>query len=98
MEVAANKTVPTGEDVGAFVESIDDPTRQGEARTLVEVMSEVTGEPADALVFENRRLVPRLRDNGFTDCVANETRVRKEQLSDVSRRHRCRSHGPRVGR
>ena len=46
MAVAANKTVQTGDDVGAFVESIDDRTRQGEARRLVEVMSEVTGEPA----------------------------------------------------
>ena len=42
----ANKTVPTGNDVAAFVESIADETRRAEARLLVEMMTDVTGQPA----------------------------------------------------
>jgi hypothetical protein len=42
----ANKTVPTGNDVAAFVESIADETRKAEARLLVELMTDVTGQPA----------------------------------------------------
>ena len=43
--MAANKTVPTDTDATAFVDSIADQTRRAEARLLVEVMTEVTGEP-----------------------------------------------------
>ena len=39
-----NQTVPTGDDVTAFVESIADETRRGEARLLIEVMQDVTGQ------------------------------------------------------
>ena len=39
-----NQTVPTGDDVAAFVESIADETRRDEARLLIEVMQDVTGE------------------------------------------------------
>jgi hypothetical protein len=39
-----NQTAPTGDDVGAFVESIADETRRGEARVLIEMMREVTGQ------------------------------------------------------
>jgi len=39
-----NQTVPTGDDVAAFVESIADETRRGEARLLIEVMRDVTGQ------------------------------------------------------
>jgi hypothetical protein len=37
--------VPTGGDVTAFVDSIADETRRGEARLLIEVMRDVTGQP-----------------------------------------------------
>ena len=40
-----NQTVPTGGDVTAFVDSIADQTRRGEARLLIEVMRDVTGQP-----------------------------------------------------
>jgi hypothetical protein len=39
-----NQTVPTGDDVGAFVQSIADETRRGEAQLLIEMMREVTGQ------------------------------------------------------
>jgi len=39
-----NQTVPTGDNVAAFVESIADETRRDEARLLIEVMQDVTGE------------------------------------------------------
>jgi hypothetical protein len=42
--VAENQTLPTGDDVGQFVDSIADETRRGEARLLIEVMQDVTGE------------------------------------------------------
>ncbi len=42
---ATNKTVPTGDDVAAFVSSIADDTRRGEAQLLIDVMAKVTGEP-----------------------------------------------------
>jgi len=42
--VAQNQTVPTGDDVTAFVESIADETRRAEARLLIEVMQDVTGQ------------------------------------------------------
>jgi hypothetical protein len=38
-----NRTVPTGDDVAAFVESIADDTRRAEARLLIEVTQDVTG-------------------------------------------------------
>ncbi len=41
---AQNKTTAGDGDVGAFVDSIEDPVRQAEARTLTSVMSEVTGQ------------------------------------------------------
>ncbi len=43
--MAENQTVPTGDDVTAFVDSIADDTRRGEARLLIEVMRDVTGQP-----------------------------------------------------
>ena len=39
-----NQTIPTGDDVAGFVESIDSEVRQAEARLLIELMTEVTGE------------------------------------------------------
>ena len=39
-----NKTVPTGDDVAAFVAAIADPTRRAEAQLLTDLMAEVTGE------------------------------------------------------
>ena len=40
-----NKTVPTGADVDAFVDSLADATRQHEARLLIAAMRETTGAP-----------------------------------------------------
>ena len=40
-----NQTVPTGDDVAAFVASIADETRRAEAQQLIEVMRDVTGQP-----------------------------------------------------
>jgi hypothetical protein len=42
----ANKTRATGGDVGAFVAGIGDDQRRRDAELLVEMMREVTGEPA----------------------------------------------------
>jgi hypothetical protein len=42
----ANKTVPTGAEVEAFVAGIADEQRRRDAYALVELMSEVTGQPA----------------------------------------------------
>ena len=42
--MAENKTVPSGQDVAAFVESIADETRRAEARLLIELMTDVTGQ------------------------------------------------------
>jgi hypothetical protein len=42
---ATNKTVPSSNDVAAFVSSIADQTRRAEAQLLIEAMTEVTGEP-----------------------------------------------------
>ena len=42
---ATNKTVPTSEDVAAFVSAIPDDSRRGEAQLLIDVMTDVTGEP-----------------------------------------------------
>jgi hypothetical protein len=38
-------TVPTDDDVSAFVDAIADERRRADARTLVALMSEVTGQP-----------------------------------------------------
>lgn len=43
--MAENKTAPTGDDVGAFVDAIADETRRGEAQLLIDVMRDVTGAP-----------------------------------------------------
>lgn len=42
---SANKTVATGGDVTAFIDSVADEQRRRDARLLIEVMREVTGEP-----------------------------------------------------
>ncbi len=42
---AGNKTVPTDQDVGAFIAAIPDEKRRSEAQLLVEVMAETTGQP-----------------------------------------------------
>lgn len=42
---SANKTTATGGDVTAFIDSVADEQRRCDARLLVEVMREVTGEP-----------------------------------------------------
>ena len=41
-----NQTVAGDGDVGEFVEGVADERRRGEARRLVALMAEVTGEPA----------------------------------------------------
>jgi hypothetical protein len=42
----ANKTVATDGDVGAFLDGVADEQRRRDARLLVDVMREVTGQPA----------------------------------------------------
>ncbi|MEV4135716.1 DUF1801 domain-containing protein [Dactylosporangium sp. NPDC049742] len=42
----ANQTVAGDGDVGEFLEGVADERRRGEARGLVALMAEVTGEPA----------------------------------------------------
>jgi hypothetical protein len=42
---ASNKTTPTDDDVELFVSSIADDTQRTEAQLLIDVMTEVTGEP-----------------------------------------------------
>jgi hypothetical protein len=42
---APNKTAATDGDVDAFVQAIPDEQRQGDARLLVDLMREVTGQP-----------------------------------------------------
>lgn len=39
------KTVPTEEDVEAFVASVADPVRRADARTMIDLMRRVTGQP-----------------------------------------------------
>lgn len=41
-----NQTVPTGRDVDEFVESIEDERQRADARVLIGLMSDATGEPA----------------------------------------------------
>jgi hypothetical protein len=42
---ASNKTAATDGDVDAFVQAIPDEQRKGDARLLVDLMREVTGQP-----------------------------------------------------
>lgn len=42
--MAVNKTIPTAENVEAFIEAIADPARRGDAQLLIDVMTEGTGE------------------------------------------------------
>lgn len=44
MTNAANKTVPTGADVDAFVEAVADPAQRSDARTLVAMLQRLSGE------------------------------------------------------
>lgn len=44
--MAANKTLPTGIDPHEFIASVAHPTRRADAQALLEMMEEVTGEPA----------------------------------------------------
>lgn len=46
MANSANKTTATDGDVGAFLAGIGDDQRRRDAELLVEVMGEVTGQPA----------------------------------------------------
>jgi hypothetical protein len=41
----SNKTTATDGDVGAFLDAIADEQRRGDARLLVDLMREVTGQP-----------------------------------------------------
>lgn len=43
---SSNKTTATDGDVGAFLGSIADDQRRGDAQLLVKLMGEVTGQPA----------------------------------------------------
>ena len=45
LDVAENKTVATTGDVAAFIDTIADTQRQSDARLLVDLMREVTGQP-----------------------------------------------------
>ena len=42
--MAENKTKPTDADVDAFIDAVGDERRRGEARTVLALMSEITGE------------------------------------------------------
>jgi hypothetical protein len=42
--MAENATRPTDADVHAFIDAVDDPRRREEARTVLALMREVTGE------------------------------------------------------
>ena len=42
--MAENKTKPTGADVDAFIDAVDSDRRREEARTVLTLMREVTGE------------------------------------------------------
>lgn len=46
MADSSNKTVPTSEDVNAFLAGIADEQRRGDAHLLAALMGEVTGQPA----------------------------------------------------
>jgi hypothetical protein len=64
----ANKTVATDGDVGAFLDGVADEQRRRDARLLVDVMREVTGQPAvlwgRAIIgFGSRHLLARLGEH-----------------------------------
>ena len=42
--MAENKTMPTDADVGAFIDGVDSDRRRQEARTVLALMREITGE------------------------------------------------------
>jgi hypothetical protein len=42
--MAENKTVPTGADVDAFIDGVDSDRRRQEARAVLAMMREITGE------------------------------------------------------
>ncbi len=42
----SNKTIPTDGDVGAFLDAVADEQRRRDARLLLDLMREVTGQPA----------------------------------------------------
>ncbi len=42
----SNKTTPTDGDVGAFLDAVADEQRRRDARLLLDLMREVTGQPA----------------------------------------------------
>lgn len=44
--MAGNKTVATEGDAEAFLETVDNPKRQADARAVFDMMARVTGEPA----------------------------------------------------
>jgi hypothetical protein len=44
--MAENKTVPTKASVTAFLDTIEDPTRRADAKALVKIMKNATGEKA----------------------------------------------------
>ena len=44
MAKAANKTTKTKDSVAAFLASVEDATRQSDAKAVVKMMQEVTGE------------------------------------------------------
>lgn len=46
MAKSENKTKPTGKDVRAFVESVENETRRADAKVLLDLMADVSGEPA----------------------------------------------------
>lgn len=43
MSSGGNKTAPTGADVAAFLESVDQPDRREDAKRVMEIMADVTG-------------------------------------------------------
>jgi hypothetical protein len=45
MGQSASKTVATGSDVDAFVEAVADPAQRADARTLIAMMTQASGEP-----------------------------------------------------
>ena len=44
--MAANKTVPTKQSVNSFIESIEDASRQTDAKNLTKFLTKVTGNKA----------------------------------------------------
>lgn len=44
--MAANKTVPTNQSVNSFIESIEDASRQTDAKNLTKFLTKVTGNKA----------------------------------------------------